>query len=217
MEFAMVGVEKIPEWMGTAVLGAVIAAAGYVAKLLLEWLGEIRKRGRTRRSQLVELHSLLRAGKAAFNVQCENRDRLEELIFQKDSELAKSISGYERLFTAAYPNMSANEKELHAIIRAITTNTIQPLNKDLLEWLREDTYFKATTWGSGLRSQVARKLADLEAHLFLWRAKYTIWIPNDPAHSLVYMADEERHGVGFPNGIEDDVQELLKKRWWVGG
>lgn len=31
----MEGVSQIPNWLGTALLGAVIAAAGYVAKLRL--------------------------------------------------------------------------------------------------------------------------------------------------------------------------------------
>ena len=32
---------------------------------------------------------------------------------------------------------------------------------------------------------------------------------SDPAHALVYLDDEEQHGVGFPRGIEDDVEALL--------
>lgn len=206
----------IPEWLGTAVLGAIIAAVGYVAKLLLEWLGGVQTRLRTRRARLVELLSLLRAGKAAYEVQCDNRNRLERSLSERDPHIAASLGGYERLFTVAYPSMTEDEKELHTILRTITVNTLRPLNESLLEWLRADTYFKARTWGSGLHVQVAQKLADLEAHLLLWHAKYTVWIPENPAHSLVYLADEEEHGVGFPRGIEDDVQELLKRRWWIG-
>lgn len=70
----MAGVAQIPEWLDTAVIGAVIAAIGYVAKLFLEWLSEPRARARTRRARLVELFSLLRAGQAVYNVQCEHRE-----------------------------------------------------------------------------------------------------------------------------------------------
>ena len=213
----MDSVAHIPEWLGTAVLGAIIAALGYLAKLLLEWLGEVKIRLRTRRARLVEVFSLLRAGRVAFKIQSEHRNRLKESIAKRAPELDASLTGYERLFTAAYPSMTEDEKELHTLVRTITVNTLRPLNESLLKWLREDTYFKARTWGSGLYVQVAQKLADLEAHLLLWHAKYTVWIPENPAHSLIYLADEERHGVGFPSGIENDVQELLKRRWWIGG
>ncbi len=213
----MESVTQIPEWMGKAVLVAVIAAAGYVAKLLLEWLGDLRARLQIRRTRLVGLLSLLRAGKAAYEVQCDNRNRLEKSVSARKPDLAWSVTGYERLFTVAYANMTEEEKELHTIIRAITVNTLRPLNESLLEWLQKDTYFKARTWGNGPRAQLAHKLADLEVHLLLWRAKYKVWIPENPAHSLVYLADEEKHGVGFPNGIESNIQEFLKRRWWVGG
>jgi len=159
----------------------------------------------------------MRAGKAAYEVQCDNRDRLAESISKRDPELAGSAEGYERLFTAAFPSMTDGERELHAIIRTITVNTLRPLNESLLKRLREDTYFKARTWGSGPSFLVARRLADLEAHLLLWHAKYAIWIPDNPAHSLVYLADEEEHGVGFPAGIERDVEQLLKARWGISG
>jgi hypothetical protein len=82
----------------------------------------------------------------------------------------------------------------------------------ILKWLREDTYFKTKAWGGGLQGQVARKLADLEVHLLLWYAKYKVWIPENPAHALVYLADEERHGIGFPEEIEYIVQELIKRK-----
>jgi hypothetical protein len=212
----MENVAQIPAWLGTAVLGAVIAAVGYVAKLILESVGEVRTRVRTRRARLAELLSLLRAGKAAFLVQCENRDRLAELIEQRNPELAKSAIGYEDLFATAYPTMTQRERELHAIIRTITVNALRPLNESALVWLREDTYFKALAWGTRLRARIAEKLAELEAHLLLWHAKYLIWIPEQLEHSLVYLADEQKHGVGFPTNIETDIQDLLKKKWWIG-
>lgn len=207
---------QIPDWFSTAVLGAIIAAFGYVAKLLLEWLGEVQNRSRTRRARLAELYSLLRAGKVAYDIQCERRNELEALIAKRDPEFLSSLIGYERRFAAAYQNMTDEEKELHSIIRTITMNTLRPLNESLSEWLRADAYFKAKTWGSGLKVNVAQKLAILEVHLLLWHAKFTVWIPEKENHALVYLADEEKHGVGFPRGIEDDVQKLLKRNLWSG-
>lgn len=199
---------QIPAWIGPAVLGAVLAATGYVAKLLLEWIGEVRKTRRDRQTRLVEVFSLLGAGRVAFRVQSKTRDRLDVAIKERIPALT-SVRGYERLFTATYPDMTEDERELHTIIRAYTEHTIRPLNESILQWLREDTYFKAPMGARGPRGKLARRLAHLEAHLLLWQAKYSIWIPENPSHSLVYLADEEEHGLGFPGGIEDDVLAVI--------
>lgn len=45
------------------------------------------------------------------------------------------------------------------LIRAITVNTLCPLNEALLEWLRRDSYFKARTRGTGL-------------HVLRWRGSW---------------------------------------------
>jgi len=54
-----------------------------------------------------------------------------------------------------------------------------------------------------------QRLAELEPHLLMWLAKYAAWIPDSPAHALVYLADEEDHGVPFPKGIERVIEESL--------
>jgi hypothetical protein len=41
--------------------------------------------------------------------------------------------------------------------------------------------------------------------------KYETWIPRNPKHALVYMADEQQHGLGFPDGIDQLVDEVLKE------
>lgn len=205
----------IPEWLGTAVVGAVIAAGAYVAKLCLEAWGSVLVRRRERRARLVELHSLLRASHAACKVQCENRDRLKQLIAAREPALANSLRGYEKLFSAAHASMPADEKELHAMIRTITENTLQPLNHAALEWLKQDDYWKTAAHWRGPIGELAKRLEALEVHLLLWQAKYKIWIPGDESHALVYMGDEERHGVEFPHGIESDVEKVLNpKRWF---
>jgi hypothetical protein len=144
----------------------------------------------------------------AVQVQNKTRKRLAAAIKERIPLLA-SVKGYERLFTATYSEMTEDEKELHSIIRAYTEHTIRPLNKSILQWLREDNYFMAQMGARGPRGNLASRLAHLEAHLLLWQAKYKIWIPDNPSHSLVYLADEEEHGLGFPSGIEDDVLKVI--------
>ncbi len=200
----------VPEWFATAAFGAIIAALGYVSKLLIESWQRTKQTRRERFAALVQLESLLRAAKVAFRIQREHRNRLHNWI-ESDHPEAAIEEGFERQFVAAYPNFSAKEKQLHGIIRGITEHSMKPVNEALSAWLRNDLYFKVQRGRDGKRTVFAQTLADLEAHLLLWHAKYAVWIPNHPVHALVYMVDEERHGLGFPPKTDEIVEKALNE------
>ena len=206
-------IETVPEWLGTALIGASLAFVGYVGKQMVEWVRDLRAQERLRRARLTELLALIRAGDVAWEVQSSNRDRLARLIRERDPELRKASHGFDRLFSIAFPAMTNAERELHEVVRATTVHTFAPLNEELLEWLRADTVFRVRTAGTSPRSAVATFLEELEAHLILWRAKYKAWIPDHPERALVYLLDEQRHGIGFPSGGAALVDRLLKTRW----
>jgi hypothetical protein len=206
-------VTQIPEWLGAAVIGGIIAAIGYMAKQILDWLSAVFKARNMRLSQLAELFSLLRALGVAYDIQCELRNRLDAKIEENHPGLEQSEEGYEAALSKAYPEFKAEELELHMIIRSITINTLWPVNQSLAKWLKDDTYFKGQWHNKGIRGKLARKLGDLEAHLLLWEAKYKVWIPDNPEHALVYLNDENRHGLGFPPGTDQVVETALKERW----
>ncbi len=197
-------------WLWPALLTAAIAAAGYVAKLLIETVQKVRSDRRARRTHLLELYSLLRAGYTAFRVQTENRNKLMGIINAKYAEQVTGKIGFEERMEAVYTVLAPSEKELHTIIRAITMHTIYPLNDAMLKWLKKDSFYKSSKHDDGTLSQLAQSLMALEAHLYLWQSKYAIWIPGNPAHALVYLADEKRHGVVFPQGIETLIGKVLK-------
>lgn len=199
---------SLPEWLGTAAFGAVIAALGYLAKMTIELVTAARRLHRERRAALVRLGSLLRASGVAFDVQNLLAQRLLQTI-RNDHPEVDTTGGYEHAISRAYKLLGEDEREMHAIIRGYTINALRPTNEKILEWVREDTYFKA---GKGKRKHeddFAQKLGLLEAHLLLWLAKYDAWIPNDPHHALVYMADEKAHGLGFPTSIDKTVAQFL--------
>ena len=200
---------QVPEWLGAAVIGAVVAALGYVGKLIIEsWLA-IREAQNARRARLVELQSLLRAAWVSFAVQNNHAKCLLSMVQEKHPGLIGTEEGYERSFSKAYGAFTLDEKELHAIIRSITIYSLRPTNQSLSKWLQSDTYFKAQKPSQGILGELAEKLATLEAHLILWHAKYETWIPDTPGHALVYLADEEEHGIGFPSGIDEVVRKAL--------
>lgn len=78
---------QLPEWLGGAVIGAIIAALGYVAKLIFDEVVAAREARNVRLARLVELHSLLRAGKACFLTQNAHAKRLTNLITLNHSDL----------------------------------------------------------------------------------------------------------------------------------
>jgi len=194
------------DWFGTAVLGAIIAALGYVLKLMIEFYQSFLEKRRLHRSQLVELRSLLRASKVAFRIQNNHARNLTKLVHSTVPN-GLDAEGYEQIMSSAFKHMTEEQRELHSLIRSITENALYPTNQAILAWLKNDTYFKAQ------RNSLAEELSKLEAHLILWRAKYEAWIPNDKRHALVYMADEKKHGLRFPSKIDKLVDQQTGLYW----
>lgn len=182
-------------------VGATVAALGYVAKISLEYLAGRRKLRRERAAELARLQALLDASRAAYLSQRELRDRLNELLQASHSEYVES-RGDDWNFRVCYPTMSSEEIALHVIIRSYTEHAIRPLNEDTVQWLARDTFFRAGRSYGAEGERLAGMLTVLHAHLLLWAAKYAVWIPERPENALVFLADEESHGIGFPRGIE---------------
>jgi hypothetical protein len=190
-------------------IGAVVAAFGYVGKEIVQSAKAWRAEAELRRVRLHQLEALLNASRAAFHAQRVQRDRLEERLRKRLHTDLPDRRGYERLFTHCYPRFDSEEKDLHTVIRAYTEHALRPLNEAMLTWLRNDVDHRTAHRKSGDEQKLSALLNQLDAHLLLWLAKYEAWIPNQPAHALVYLADEEEHGVGFPTGIEDVLAAVL--------
>ncbi|HPE63492.1 MAG TPA: hypothetical protein PLQ49_05230 [Methanothrix sp.] len=167
----------------------------------------------SRLAQLKKLQSLLRASHAVYNIQAKKRNELNKLVKRDFPQITKTGVGYEDNLSKAYPlfdsEIHSEHIELHKIIRGYTIYAIRPLNLAVLNWLQDDTYFKSRLNDKNSLGELANKLANLEIHLLLWIAKYEMWIPKSPEHCLVYMADEKDHGLGFPKGIENLIEEVL--------
>jgi len=217
------GLTNIVPWLGTALIGAVFAVAGYVGKMLIDQRKEKRARRDKILLQLRSLRSLLHATAVLFSHQKDQVGRLENLL--ENSHPAEYGRGgpHEDVMTCCYPVMNAQERDLHGIIRSTTQYSLRGLNQAISKWLEEDTNFKPGAIASSRSRELAKQLFALEIHLLLWHAKYESWIPNHPEHALVYLADENEHGLGFPRthvkevsgrtvqvpGVEEEVEMAL--------
>jgi hypothetical protein len=200
----------LPEYIASAIFAAAIAAIGFLAKQVFELVAVHRAAKQSRRARLVTLLSLLEGSAAVYRVQAQLRNKLLQTITQRNPELDARHEGYERVFSTALPLMSNDERQLHSIIRAYTVSGLKPLNEAMVQWLHYDTEFKYARFRTSYYRILARQLKALEAHLLMWLAKYAAWIPEWPTHALVYLDDEEEHGVPFPKGIEETIRNVLK-------
>jgi len=200
---------NVPEWLGASAATGAVALRGFVGKSFWEADRAFRRERHARRATLVRLHSLLRASGVTFAVQNGLASRLLEMIRARRSTAQALDGGYERVFVESYEDMTPAERELHGIIRSMTVNALRPTNQALSDWLRRDTFYKSHEPDDRRWGRLAQLLAMLDAHLTLWHAKYKGWIPEAPAHALVYLADESDHGVGFPTGIDEEVARTL--------
>jgi hypothetical protein len=199
----------IPEWIGAAVFGAAIALIGYVGKVIVEAVRAARETERARRASLVELHSLFGASRVTFLIQNQHARNLVDSIRSRRTPGADLEHGLEQALASAYFHLSPEQLEVHNLVRGMTIHAMYPTNQAMLGWLRRDRFYKAHPASDELYGSLAQGLARLEAHIVLWLAKYEAWIPDSPEHALVYLADENRHGLGFPTGIDLEVARLL--------
>ena len=189
---------NLPVEIEVAILGAALAVVGYFGKSLISWRQEKRKDKAQTIAELQRLQSLLNASGTQFDLQQEQVERLLLLLEKNHPAEYDPGLGFEEIMERCYPVFNKTEREIHGIIRAYTEHSLRPINLAMSEWLRSDVLFKTGLVKSRRRKALARNLFDLEIHLLLWNAKYEAWLPGQPHHALVYMADENEHGLGFP-------------------
>jgi hypothetical protein len=199
------------ENLQVAAVGAAFAVAGYAGKSVVDWWQEKRKERAGIIAKLQGLESLLKASRALFLLQQEQVKRLMKLLETNHPEQFRGRDGYDDAMARCHGVLNDEERALHGIIRAYTEHSLRAVNQAVSDWLKADASFKTGGVPSKQRQKLAELLFALELHLMLWHAKYASWIPGHPEHALVYMADEQSHGLGFPGGLDEAVAEALKE------
>jgi hypothetical protein len=195
-----------------AIVGALLAALGYVGKLVAEGLREWRRERARRITRLLQLQALLRASKTAFDVQNELAIRLHDRLREKHPDAAQAGEGFEDFFSRLHHDFDPEDADLHGVIRGYTEHALHPLNEAILAWLSGDVDHRAKRGKRGYEADLAVLLNALDAHVRLWLAKYESWLPNRPDHALVYLDDEKRHGLGFPAGLDRTLEAVLSAK-----
>jgi hypothetical protein len=187
-----------PVEIQVSIIGAIFAVVGYVGKGIVDWIQNKRKSHAETVARLEKLHWLLYASGTVFLLQQEQIKTLRAMLETNHPSEVAGGGPFEDVMTRCYKVMNDKERPLHGIIRATTENSVRSLNKAMSGWLESDSQFKSGLIVTKRRRQLATQLFLLEVHLLLWRAKYKTWIPGHPEHAVVYLADENAHGLGFP-------------------
>ena len=200
-------------WIMDSIKTGAPALVGFLVKYLWDYYNSRKQLKQERIRKLEDLKSMLEESKNLFVMQNKLLRRLcDEVCERTKCDATYNSNGYEHFLTQNYDNMTDVEKDTHSVIRGTTMNSINIVNQELEKWVQEDREFKINSVKDlrviSFGGQFAKQLNRLELHLNLWRDKYNVWMNNEK-HCVVYLDDEERHGVGFPTGIEDMVDEAL--------
>ena len=196
----------------TLLFGGLVAALGYVGKLVVESVRQWRAERARSGARLLQLQALLSASRTAFLAQNDLAVRLAGQLEARFPGEGPARPGFEQLFAYFHERFTADEADLHRVIRGYTEHALRPLNEAQLHWLRDDAEYRVTQGKTGKRAELSLLLNRLDAHVMLWLAKYEAWLPDQPNHALVYLDDEDKHGSGFPRGVDEAVDAVLEMR-----
>ena len=197
-------------WAWPIVLTAIIGAVGWFGKTVYDWREDHRQVYAERLASLQQLSTLLDTSERVFNIQADQRNRLLELLKKNHPDKVDTSAGYDAAFEKLYDEFTPEERELHGFIRAMTVNAMRKLNLAMSDWLKGDAIFQTRAVSLPVRDDLADQLRNLELHLALWHAKYQYWIPESPKHALVYLGDEKKHGIRFPQKVKGLVNEGIQ-------
>ena len=200
-------------WIMDSIKTGAPALVGFLVKYLWDYYNSRKQLKQERIRKLEDLKSMLEESKNLFVMQNKLLRRLSNEVCERiKCDATYNTNGYEHFLTQNYDNMTDVERDTHSVIRGTTMNSINIVNQELEKWIQADREFKINSVKNlrviSFGGQFAKQLNQLELHLNLWRDKYNVWMKNEK-HCVVYLDDEERHGVGFPTGIEDMVDEAL--------
>lgn len=200
----------IPEWLGEAVAAALAGALGFFGKWFIDHLRTRRSLRHSELDELRRLRAMLQESGSIFRSQNYQARRLMALLRGRlGDEVPKGV-GFDEAFYRLFDQMVDEERELHSLIRATTMNSMRRLNGEFRTWLARNMGFRQNTASPTSRA-LAKQLGLLELHMNQWHDKYAAVIPNDEKRSLVYLADEKKHGVGFPKELDDAVESAIRE------
>ncbi len=108
----------LPDWAGKAILGATLAALGYVAKDVYKYLKKLRGQRGELLSKLHELQGLLHESGSLFRSQNDQVRRLLNMLQHNHPGQISAEKGFDEAFFRASSLFTEEEKELNCSFEA---------------------------------------------------------------------------------------------------
>ena len=198
-------------WISEAIGTGLASIFGFFAKYGWDYFQAKKQVQKDRIKRLETLKGMLVESGNLFVMQNKLLNRLVSTMTERLKLDSPDSIGFQSFICDHYEQMDEHERDMHSVIRGTTMNSMKIVNTEMLKWLKEDNEFKINSvkyirekFGEG----VADQLNQLELHLNLWHDKYAVWMESEK-HCVVYLDDDEKHGVGFPTGIENVIDLCL--------
>jgi hypothetical protein len=202
---------NIPDYLGEGIVAAVGAAGGFLARSILDLVRSARGKKQRQLKELVQLRNLLDESWETFATQNRLARRLVKQLRGRIQREPDGIKSWEDFFTKVFDDFTEEERDIHAVIRGITKNSMFAVNRRMKEWCERNDDIKAGALKASNADTLSTKIKQMEHHLNLWFSKYHVWIEGHENHVLVYLDDEHHHGVGFPKEIKETVNNTIEE------
>src|SRR5207244_4455053 len=107
-----------------------------------DWWKKRHESKQQRRARLEQLARLLDESGNVYRSQRSQAQRLLDRIRVSQPSVIKTGDSFDQQFSRAFPALSAEEAQLHAIIRGVTQTAVKRANSEMATWLRNDDWFK---------------------------------------------------------------------------
>ncbi len=207
--------DEMPTWVGQGLVALLVGA------LIPYWLKtldnvkdrrqKIRELHMDRLASIIELSTLLTTSRIIFITQNKMAQKLVLPLMKQHGDKILDGMSINEILAKLYPKFTEDQIAQHKNIRAWSIHLMMPINQEIINWLENDTLFRTTYISAkdSTKRLLANKLIELHAHLLLWKGKYNALIPEENSNAIVYLADEERHGIGFPGGLDELIQKMM--------
>jgi len=211
----------IPEWLGGAIVAAIIGSVGYLYKNNRDAREKSRQEAKeialreTQRTttaveRLEDLNRLLEESESLFVSQNFQRNRLTNLLFSRLKDESALSLGYDQFFFQSYEQMIPEELELFTLIRGLTLHSMHASNARLRDWVDNNKGIRQLSGrASTAIATLDNDINQLKTHLSMWFTKYEEVFVKDERRSLVYLGDEKNQGVPFPTSIKRHLLEVI--------
>jgi len=196
-----------------ALTGTALAAAGLVLGYVYKpRAGKREKARRDREKQCDQLRALEVMLGESRTIFVDQNARARALMKRLRARLPDRVTpdGFEANFRRLHADFDDDERELFDLLRGTTTSSLHSVNSRMRDWLQANMW--ARDAGNAELADLPAELDHLQRHLDGWLDKYNAMVPQNPTVALVYMADEKKHGLGFPRDLDAALEAALSRR-----